>query len=145
MPPLTFIDLRFPFEFVLVKSDLLENFSANAKAFRNYFSSSKSIVTFQNLGGDAQLIVPVPISENANYPHLATFIRNAPLEQKRELCKIVAQEYQKKIEEKPIWLSTAGLGVSWLHIRIDNRPKYYRYQLYKGNNYFSSKVCQKQV
>ncbi|MGI9175867.1 MAG: DUF6940 family protein [Rhodothermales bacterium] len=24
-----------------------------------------------------------------------------------------------------MWLSTAGGGVSWLHVRLDSRPKYY--------------------
>ncbi|MGB1216866.1 MAG: DUF6940 family protein [Saprospiraceae bacterium] len=30
-----------------------------------------------------------------------------------------------------MWLSTAGLGVYWLHIRMDNRPKYYKHKAYK--------------
>ena len=137
MPPLKSSQLELPFEFVLVRSRSLENISANASAFSNYFSTDEPIVTFSNLGGDAQLVVPVPISEHSNYPHLAKFIRNAPLVQKRLLWKMVAQEYQKKIQEMPIWLSTAGLGVSWLHIRIDDRPKYYRHQAYRGQNYFS--------
>ena len=31
---------------------------------------------------------------------------------------------------KPVWLSTAGLGVGWLHVRLDDRPKYYRHAPY---------------
>jgi len=39
---------------------------------------------------------------------------------------------QKQISDRPTWLSTAGLGVYWLHLRLDSRPKYYRYQPYKA-------------
>jgi hypothetical protein len=28
----------------------------------------------------------------------------------------------------PVWVSTAGLGVHWLHVRLDDRPKYYRHR-----------------
>lgn len=31
----------------------------------------------------------------------------------------------------PIWLSTSGLGVYWLHMRLDRRPKYYTYEPFK--------------
>jgi hypothetical protein len=31
---------------------------------------------------------------------------------------------------QPIWLSTAGMGVAWLHIRLDERPKYYSHKPY---------------
>ena len=30
----------------------------------------------------------------------------------------------------PRWLSTSGLGISYLHVRIDKRPKYYSHQEY---------------
>jgi hypothetical protein len=28
-------------------------------------------------------------------------------------------------------LSTAGAGVSWLHVRLDDHPKYYSYEPYQ--------------
>ncbi len=31
----------------------------------------------------------------------------------------------------PVWLSTAGAGVSWLHVRLDDRPKYYGHGPYR--------------
>jgi len=139
MPPLTSSKLKLPFEFVLVKSKLLANIPADVNAFRYYFSTEEPIVSFPNIGGDAQLVIPVPISAENNYAHLAGFLRNVPLEQKRALWRMVAQEYQKKIRQKTVWLSTAGLGVSWLHVRIDDRPKYYRYKAYRTLNYFSKK------
>jgi Family of unknown function (DUF6940) len=32
---------------------------------------------------------------------------------------------------KPVWLSPAGAGVSWLHLRLDDQPKYYGYAPYR--------------
>jgi hypothetical protein len=32
---------------------------------------------------------------------------------------------------EPVWLSTNGDGVSWLHVRIDERPKYYTHGPYR--------------
>ena len=137
MPPLKFSQLQLPFEFVLVQSKILANIPADINAFRYYFSVSEPVVSFQNYGNDGQLVMPIPMSAHNNYAHLASFIRNVPLEQKRALWKKVAEEYQKKIRQKTVWLSTAGLGVSWLHVRIDDRPNYYRYEAYRGLNYFS--------
>ncbi len=31
----------------------------------------------------------------------------------------------------PRWLNTSGLGVPWLHVRIDSRPKYITYRPYR--------------
>ena len=31
----------------------------------------------------------------------------------------------RRVGARPVWLSTAGAGVSWLHVRLDDRPKYY--------------------
>ncbi|MFK8007385.1 MAG: hypothetical protein AB8H03_13485 [Saprospiraceae bacterium] len=119
------------FEFVLINSAALPKISANSQPFQKHFQTTDSIITFPNLGGDAQLIVPTPISDLANYPHFAQFVRNAPEIQKNKLWEIVSIEYQKRLNEKPQWLSTSGLGVYWLHLRIDSRPKYYHFQEYK--------------
>jgi len=130
-PPINKFSQQKKFEFVLVKSEALSRINANPLPFQKFFSKKESIVSFPNLGGDAQLVVPSPISENKNYPHLAKFIRNAPEEQRIFLWKKTAEEVEQKLNEKPIWLSTSGLRVYWLHLRIDVRPKYYQYHPYK--------------
>jgi hypothetical protein len=28
------------------------------------------------------------------------------------------------------WISTSGLGVPWVHVRLDSYPKYYQYRPY---------------
>lgn len=41
---------------------------------------------------------------------------------------MVAQQYLQRLGKGgTVWLSTSGLGVYWLHFRIDARPKYYQY------------------
>ncbi len=122
------------FEFVLLNAPMLAKLRADTHSFQSYFTSSDSIATFSNLGGDARLIVPAQITECANYVHLAVFVRQAPDTQVFDLWKRTGQEYERMIntDEKIKWLSTSGLGVHWLHIRIDSFPKYYQYQPYKS-------------
>ena len=130
LPPITQDRLQQPFEFVLVESTSLVNIKVSPSAFVKHLSQDAKVVTFPNLGGDARLIVPCPVGM-AKYGHLKAFLRTASLVQVIAFWEKVAEEYQAAICEAPIWLSTAGLGVSWLHLRIDSRPKYYRYQPYK--------------
>ena len=40
-------------------------------------------------------------------------------------------ELQDRAPEQKLWLSSAGGGVSWLHFRIEDSPKYYVHQEYK--------------
>jgi len=124
--------LEVDFEFVLVKSNSLPKITADEQTFKKYFKEGQKVVSFSNLGGDAQLVVPTPLIDPANYAHLAIFVRNAPKDQVRKFWQITGVEYEQMIGENTVWLSTAGLGVSWLHVRIDSRPKYYRYQDYKA-------------
>jgi hypothetical protein len=35
-----------------------------------------------------------------------------------------------RVSTTPVWLSTAGAGVAWLHVRLDDRPKYYSHRPY---------------
>ncbi len=39
---------------------------------------------------------------------------------------------QMNEHEKPVWISTAGTGVPFLHVRFDSRPKYYSWDEYKS-------------
>ena len=66
----------------------------------------------------------------------AAFLRDGPPEQIDQFWKLVGMRMQQAVSNEPVWLSTAGLGVSWLHLRIDSRPKYYRYVPYKSPSYF---------
>lgn len=90
-----------------------------------------SVVSFPNISGDTILVVPNEVSSSDNYTHLANFIRCGNKQQIDEFWRCVVGNYSSAIGTNPTWLSTAGLGVSWLHVRICNAPKYYRYEKYK--------------
>jgi hypothetical protein len=62
---------------------------------------------------------------------MAAFIRDAPEAQKHELWQAVGAAMAARLDARPVWLSTAGMGVSWLHIRLDSRPKYYGFAPYR--------------
>lgn len=119
------------FEFVLVNGSYLNSLNSDGSRFEKYFNRNEDVVSFKNLKGDAQLVVPNKVSDSRNYTHLAKFVRNAPENQIIKFWKKVAKEYSKSINEEKIWLSTAGLGVNWLHVRLDTKPKYYKYKEYK--------------
>jgi len=123
--------LRSPFQFVLVNSASLLKIEANKTAFQNQLNQNETVVAFENLGKDAVLIVPTPLVNESTYAHLATFTRTAPQNQIVDFWNRIGLEYKNKIGEQTKWLSTAGLGVYWLHVRVDSRPKYYRFKNYR--------------
>jgi hypothetical protein len=87
-------------------------------------------LAFPNLSGDAMLIVPNRDGEK-DFSHLAAFMQNAGEEQLMAFWQLAAQTYLQQLSNERRWLSTAGLGVAWLHLRIDSRPKYYKYGAYR--------------
>jgi hypothetical protein len=119
------------YEFVLVNSTTLTAVTAQPLVFKAHFNQN-DIVQFANISGTAQLIVPCPKSTAQHYTHLANFIRQAPIPQIHSLWQKTALACQEQLSNTPQWLSTAGLGVYWLHLRIDQRPKYYRHLAYKN-------------
>lgn len=120
-----------PFEFVLVNSNTLARVQADDRPFRSHFNETDLVAVFSNIGGDATLVVPTPIASKSVYPHLAQFVRNAPEEQLDQFWQSVGRTYQQKLTEQRLWLSTSGLGVYWLHVRLDSRPKYYTHAPYR--------------
>jgi hypothetical protein len=91
------------------------------------------VTVFDNLGGDALLIVPRKIADADCYGHIAAFLRRAPREQQHALFRCLALETEKRLaaSRERFWVSTSGLGVPWVHVRLDQRPKYYQYARYK--------------
>jgi hypothetical protein len=100
---------------------------AEQRDFQDYFRTAEQVVVFANLGGDASLVVPCPRYRSANYSHLVAFLRTAPAIQQRALWAAVGAAVVERVSPVPLWLNTAGGGVDWLHVRLDSRPKYYRY------------------
>ncbi|NES83832.1 MAG: hypothetical protein F6K10_21815 [Moorea sp. SIO2B7] len=118
------------YTFVLVDSPSLER-RLDKTSFKEFLKPRDDVATFPSLRKDATMIIPTEPSQCEGYGHLASFVRNAPNYVTDMLWKVVSEEVIKRIGREPIWLSTAGGGVSWLHVRIDTRPKYYQYTPYK--------------
>ena len=128
-PPLTRHHRDRPFEFVLLDAPELKR-PADPSDFAEHFrdAASGEVIEFSNLGGDALMLVPTPGEPRSAYAHLAAFVRGAPEAQRHGLWQRVGAALQRRLGETPVWLSTAGAGVPWLHLRLDDRPKYYGYQ-----------------
>lgn len=133
-PALKKTSLKKDYQFVLINSNVLAKVKVDILSFRKKFTKDSNITSFSNLGGDAVLVVPNPVGDQEDYTHLAKFIRNAPSNQVAELWTNLSVEINKALTTEPKWLSTSGLGVYWLHLRIDNRPKYYQYLNYRNKD-----------
>ncbi|MGI9319251.1 MAG: DUF6940 family protein [bacterium] len=130
-PPLTRGALHCPFEFVLVDAPEID-LAADSSPFYQYIKhAEQGVVSFENLGGDALMVVPTILTRDSSYPHLAAFLQTAPSEQVDRLWCMVGDAVHHRLNDQPLWLNAAGGGVAWLHVRLDSRPKYYVYEPYK--------------
>ncbi|WKN33760.1 hypothetical protein PZB74_10530 [Porifericola rhodea] len=129
--PFSLKSLSAPFEFVLIRNRKLSLTEASPDAFSRYFSEAKRVVGFSNLSGDAYLLVPKPEGSLNQYTHLATFVRKGAPEQQQALWEALGIWLNQHVSQAPVWLSTSGLGVHWLHIRLDSYAKYYQYEPYR--------------
>jgi len=106
----------------------LNKLKPNYRPFAKHIKSSnnKYVVSFPNLSGDATLVIPMPRSDGRSYATLKDFMDNATVVQQTAFWKRVAQQIEKMLEtNKKLWISTHGLGVHYLHVRISKVPKYY--------------------
>lgn len=133
-PSLTIASANRPFEFVLVNTPGFASRRTDRKTFMEHFTENDEddgVVSFANIGKDAELIVPSPRGPDGIYGHLAAFVRGAPKAQTDSLWRVLGHAVSSRLSPRPIWISTAGGGVAWLHVRIDSRPKYYAYAEYR--------------
>jgi hypothetical protein len=130
-PAMTNARLNKPFECVAVGDPSLA-VEPDPEPFSEHLREDREVVCFENLGGDALLVVPCPWAEWTRYAHFAAFLRGAPARQQRALWRMVASVMTERVGERPVWLNTAGGGVAWLHVRLDDRPKYYAHAPYRS-------------
>ena len=131
MPPLLASTVGQEFECIFVDSPALAGVSPQPEIFQQHFvQACNGVASFVNLGGDALLVAPEP-DAGAAYTHIAEFSRTAPVHKQVALWQQVGKLYQQQEGAGPVWLSTSGLGVFWLHIRFDLYPKYYTHSPYK--------------
>ena len=128
------------FEFVVYPAPSLQGVSTDFRSFSAHLSAACpegcDATTFTNLGGDATLVVPChrKTSPPAVYAHLSAFVRGAPSDQVDGWWAKLASTALEALDgrgERPLWISTSGDGISYLHGRLDSVPKYYNHKPYK--------------
>lgn len=131
-PALRIGHLNAAFECMLIDAPELER-PADASPFAEPLSraGTAEAMAFANLGGDATLVVPTAGAPLAAYAHIGAFVRRAPPAQRDAFWHRVAAVVREGLGQRPLWLSTAGDGVAWLHVRLDTTPKYYRTKAYR--------------
>lgn len=136
-PSVTASTLKQPFEFIVQDSDLLANVRAEYSPFSGFLSqheNTNTVMSFPNLGRDATLVAPCKNGNPDDYASIATFARRAPQKQIHEFWRVAGRQGLKEIHRQrgsPVWISTSGAGVYWLHLRLDSYPKYYTYAPYR--------------
>jgi hypothetical protein len=133
MPPVRKDTLDRDYEYVVARGASLARMGADCGAFASKLNATDaSVVCFRNLGGDALLVVPRQDGEARAYAHVGAFIRSAAEEQKHALLRALALSVDRLLAESDdrIWVSTSGLGVPWVHVRLDSFPKYYQHKPY---------------
>jgi hypothetical protein len=129
MPALSTATAHLDAGFAIIDSPSLASVAPDPSPFAAQLTDCDRIATFANLGGDAILIVPSPRAA-PGAAHLAAFVRAASIDIIDVFWSAVARAVTQRVaaSSKPLWISTSGLGVHWLHVRLDDRPKYYRHR-----------------
>merc|ERR1712087_268214 len=70
---------------------------------------------------------------------MGSFFKGAPGEQVHNMLRKLGTYLPQRLDERgdpslPLWVSTAGYDIAWLHVRLDDQPKYYRFKSYKEWN-----------
>jgi hypothetical protein len=134
-PPVSRDTADRQFEFVLIDAQSLAGVDPEPWIFEEHFTGGEAlngVVTFPNIGRDATLVAPCPTEPLLDYAHLAVFTRHAPREQQLALWRAVGEAAEERFRASgPVWISTSGLQVFWLHVRLDSYPKYYNHAAYR--------------
>lgn len=90
-------------------------------------TSRREIISFDSKSGGTILVVPTPSYQRnqRQMSSLGPYLRdpqNTPIRLFQHVAKIIL--HTLATTKNMIWLNTHGLGVPWLHIRIDFFPKY---------------------
>ena len=107
------------------------------EVFREHFrvarAKGEDVAVFPNLGGDAVLVAPVHNAGGLEMDAGACvrdFAKSAPRRLRHDVLRALSDAVREKISDAPLWVSTNGAGVAWLHVRLDSTPKYYSYRPY---------------
>jgi len=137
-PPLTSSILEEKFEMAILEAPGLDGIRTDMYTFEKNLRNKDLVASFENLGGDALMVCPVPL-EGQNkqiYSSLGPFIHGAPMEQQIAFWGDVGSGLSELVNNRTCWLNTEGSGVHFLHMRIDSRPKYYHYLEFSNESYY---------
>lgn len=128
--------LDVPFRWVVLESAAVARLRASPRAFAEPMAVAPSgpVAVFPNLGRDALLVAPRPGGDGELGGHLVDFLRTANGRRRRAFWQAVAAACLERLSsrpDRPTWLSTSGLGVPWLHVRLDDRPKYVSWEPFR--------------
>jgi hypothetical protein len=129
-PPLSRSTAALSAEFVAVTTTGLTR-APDAAAFREFFQPDQLVTSFSNLGGDAVLVAPTDCFPESRCSYLMPFLRSGQATQIHAVWAAVGREALRQLGDAPVWVSTSGGGVPWLHFRIESRPKYYSHDPYR--------------
>ena len=108
---------------MILKTNHFDQRKVDPTSFAEHLKKSEPVDVFDNLGRNARLVVPTSKSDHTHYKHLGAFLNHAPSHQAKAAFRAVGKAVLEEMNKgKRIWLSTAGLGVIWLHIRLDTIP-----------------------
>jgi hypothetical protein len=120
---------------MLIPTNAFTHVMANHTAFETYMEKQgdNKFVVFPSLGGDGLLLVPTLKLEETPYDscaHVARFMLEASAREVicmwKKLAEVVLERHADPTRNgAPIYVSTHGKGVPWLHMRICDTPKYY--------------------
>ena len=120
-------NLNDDYKEIFIENSILSKLKQNYSSFEEHIKKSKNkyVTSFYNLSKTSLLIIPIP-KINKNFATLKDFTDNASITQKKEFWKYVSKKIKEfSSKNDKIYVSTHGLGVSYLHIRLDTIPKYY--------------------
>lgn len=122
-----------PYEERYITNTSLNKMRQSYDAFKQHINNSTDeyVTYFLNLSKKSMLIVPMPQSGKI-FTTLKDFMDNASDTQQKRFWNMVAvQAIEMKEKHGKVWISTHGLGVPYLHVRIDTFPKYYTTRKFK--------------
>ena len=130
---------------VEASADMVEKWNQPGSAAREQFPAvvdgrgSSAAVLFPSPSGTI-LLAPGDVGGDESEPHvsacvhIAKFVREANNAQKHSLFSLLGEQlHLRRMDENPTWLSTDGSGVFWLHLRLANRPVYYKFAPYTND------------
>jgi hypothetical protein len=149
--------LNIPIEFVLMKTHNLHKKKADWSKYAEYMNRkprNRHSLSFINLTGNIMLTIPFNKKKNIRYGHIKDYMTYASMEEIYDIFLEIgiqieiyneASRRHSSINKSnvatttsnisichPLYLSTHGHGVQWLHFRLEEKPLYYNYNYYKN-------------